>query len=76
MFNLLIDKIENRLAGWKGNLLNHVGRLTLVSSILSSMPTYHLSIFPLATWARKRIDKIRRRFLWKGKAEPNGVTIL
>lgn len=40
-------------------------------AILSSMPTYHLSIFPLAAWARKHIGKIRRSF-WKGKAETNG----
>ncbi|WVZ52900.1 hypothetical protein U9M48_003903 [Paspalum notatum var. saurae] len=68
----LIEKIENRLAGWKGHLLNRAGRLTLISSVLSSMPTYHLSVFPLAAWARKRIDKIRHSFLWKGKAETNG----
>jgi hypothetical protein len=42
----LNEKIGNRLAGWKGNLLNRAGRLTLVSSVLSSMPTYHLSVFP------------------------------
>ncbi|WVZ97032.1 hypothetical protein U9M48_042597 [Paspalum notatum var. saurae] len=36
------------------------------------MPTYHLSVFPLAAWVRKRIDKIHRSFLWKGKAETNG----
>ena len=59
----LIEKICNRLPRWKGRLLNRVGRLTLVQSVLSSMPTYHLTIFPLAVWARKQIDKIRRSFL-------------
>ncbi|WVZ89665.1 LOW QUALITY PROTEIN: hypothetical protein U9M48_036039 [Paspalum notatum var. saurae] len=68
----LIEKIGNRLTGWKGSLLNRAGRLTLVSSVLSAMPTYHLSVFPLAAWARKCIDKIHRSFLWKGKAESNG----
>jgi hypothetical protein len=68
----LIDKIGQRLAGWKGHLLNRAGRLALVSSVLSSMPTYHLSIFPLAAWARKRIDKVRRSFLWKGEEQANG----
>jgi hypothetical protein len=24
------------------------------------MPTYHLTVFPLAVWARKNIDKIRK----------------
>ncbi|WVZ96648.1 LOW QUALITY PROTEIN: hypothetical protein U9M48_042260, partial [Paspalum notatum var. saurae] len=36
------------------------------------MPTYHLFVFPLVAWARKRIDKIRRSFLCKDKAETNG----
>jgi hypothetical protein len=26
-----------------------------------------LSIFPIAKWDRKQIDKIRQSFLWKGK---------
>jgi hypothetical protein len=36
------------------------------------MPTYNLSIFPLVAWARKRIDKLRRSFLWKGEEQANG----
>jgi len=63
----LIEKIGNRLPRWKGRLLNRTGRLTLVSS----MPTYHLTIFPLAVWARKQIDKIRCSFLWKGDDNAN-----
>jgi hypothetical protein len=68
----LIEKIGNRLAGWKGNVLNRAGQLTLMSSVLSSMPTYHLSVFPLVAWSHKCIDKICCSFLWKGKAESNG----
>jgi len=36
------------------------------------MRTYHLTIFPLAAWAKKQIDKIRRFFLWKGEENANG----
>jgi hypothetical protein len=68
----LIERISQRLPGWKGRWLNRAGRLTLVSSVLSSMPTYHLTVFPLAAWARKKIDKIRRSFLWKGEENANG----
>jgi hypothetical protein len=67
----LIEKIGQRLPGWKGWLLNHAGRLTLVSSVLSSIPTYHLTIFPVTGWARKQIDKVRRSFLWKGDDNAN-----
>jgi hypothetical protein len=36
------------------------------------MLTYHLRVFPLAAWARRKIDKIRRSFLWKGEENANG----
>lgn len=48
----------------------------MVTSVLSSMPTYHLTVFPLAAWAKKQIDKIRRSFLWKGEENADGVHCL
>jgi hypothetical protein len=42
----LIEKINNRLAGWKGKLLSKAGRETLVKSVLSAQPIYHLTVFP------------------------------
>jgi hypothetical protein len=66
----LIDKIGARLPGWQGRLLNHAGQLTLVNSILTSIPVYHMTSFPLSKWAIKRIDRIQRNFLWKGSDDP------
>jgi hypothetical protein len=56
----LIERIGQKLPGWKEKMMNRAGRLTLVTTVLSSMPTYHLTVFPLAVWARKKIDKIRK----------------
>ncbi|WVZ91689.1 hypothetical protein U9M48_037825 [Paspalum notatum var. saurae] len=69
---MLIDKICARLSGWKGCLLTKSGRLQLVQSVLSSIPTYFMSVFSLSNWAIKRIDKIRRSFLWKGSDNTKG----
>jgi hypothetical protein len=69
----LIDKMSNRLSTWKGKFLNKVGRLKLLNTVLSSISTYFLTIFPLKKWAIKRMDKIRREFLWKGSENANGV---
>jgi hypothetical protein len=46
----LIDKIGARLAGWKGKLLSKAGRETLVKTVLSSEPIYHLTVFPSQKW--------------------------
>ena len=63
----LIDKVAARLPAWNGKLLNRAGRLILVRTVLSSIPTYFLTVFNMQKWAIKQIDKIRRSFLWKGR---------
>jgi hypothetical protein len=66
---VLIDKIGARLPGWKGRLLTRAGCLTLINSVLSSVPVYHMTSFTLSMWAIKRIDRIRKNFLWVGSEE-------
>ena len=40
IWNLILEKIEWKLAGWKKLYLSKGGRLTLLKSTLSSLPTY------------------------------------
>lgn len=68
----LIDKVTNRLPTWKGRFLNKAGRLRLMNTVLSSIPTYFLTVFAPKKWAVKRIDKIRRGFLWEGAESASG----
>jgi hypothetical protein len=63
----LIDKIGARLPGWKGRLLSTAGRETLVKTVLTSQPIYHMTVFPEQKWLIKRIDRLRRSFLWRGE---------
>jgi hypothetical protein len=39
----------------------------LVKSVLTAQPIYLLTVFLAQKWLLKRIDKIRRNFLWKGE---------
>ncbi len=72
----LIEKIDKRLAGWKGSLLSRAGRLVLLNSVLSSIPTFFCSALRLPVWAVKAIDKIRCGFFWKGSRLVNGFHCL
>jgi len=63
----LLDKIGARLPGWKGRFLSSAGRETLVKTVLSSQPIYHMTVFPELKWLIKRIDRMRRSFLWRGE---------
>ena len=41
------------------------GRLTLLKSTLSSLPTYFLSLFSIPQAVASRLEKIQRNFLWE-----------
>jgi hypothetical protein len=67
-FNL-IHQEEQKLSGWKADLLSIGGRLVLLNSVLTAKPLYYMSAFILPRWVIVKLDKIRRRFLWHGHRE-------
>ena len=69
IWNPIVEKMERRLAGWKQIYLSKGGRLTLIKSTLSNLPTYFLSLFPIPAVVAKRIEQIQRNFLWGSSAE-------
>lgn len=72
----LIERIEKRLAGWQAKLLSRGGRLELVHTVLSTIPTYHMICFKFPKWVIKRIDKVRRNFLWgKSTNQVRGISL-
>jgi hypothetical protein len=73
MLQPLVQKVIDRLPGWKKNFLAPSGRHLLVQSVLSAMPIHFLTVFKLPLWANKGIDRYRRSFFWKGKA-PNQIS--
>lgn len=68
IWNGIIGKFEKRLAAWQMHYLSMGGRLTLINSVLDSIPTYYLSLFPIPSKVLKKLDKIRRDFLWEGNS--------
>lgn len=67
----LVDKVGSRIPGWKGRFFTSAGREVLVKNTLSSTPIYHLTILQQNKWLYKRIDRLRRAFLWKGDDPEN-----
>jgi hypothetical protein len=68
----LIDKLADRLPGWKASMVNMAGRTTLVKAVLTAIPIYHLIALQCPKWVIKAIDKIRRGFLWKDRKDVKG----
>ncbi|XP_039140432.1 uncharacterized protein LOC120277641 [Dioscorea cayenensis subsp. rotundata] len=65
-WDILINKVRSRLEIWKSKFLSLGGRLTLLNSVLTVIPTYWMSLFKLPCWVIRSIDKIWRDFLWSG----------
>ena len=64
IWNPILEKFERKLAGWKKLYLSKGGRLTLLKSTLSNLPTYFLSLFTIPTHVANKIKKLQRDFLW------------
>lgn len=59
----IIDKIDRRLAGWMPGLLSWGGRVIMINSVLSAIPTFYMSCIKWPKRSIEAIDKIRRAFL-------------
>ena len=58
--------VERRLVGWKRLYPSKGGRLTLIKSTLSNLPTYLLYLFPIPADIAYRIERLQQNFLWGG----------
>ena len=69
IWNPVIEKMERRIAGWKRLYLSNGGKLTLIKSSLSNLPTYFLPLFHLPSEVANRLKKLQRDFLWNGMGD-------
>ncbi|KAF7822054.1 reverse transcriptase [Senna tora] len=60
----LIEKMEQKFAGWKSRLLSRSGRLTLIKYVLQSSPIYQISVKPIPKAYANRIDALSTNFYW------------
>ncbi|GJW91857.1 reverse transcriptase domain, reverse transcriptase zinc-binding domain protein [Tanacetum coccineum] len=72
-WNGVVGKLSERLATWKINLLSIGGRLTLVKSVLGSLPLYYLSLFRAPVSVISQIEGLRRNFFWGSKENENKI---
>lgn len=60
----ILDKVRNRLTGWRANSLSQAGRTVLVQHVLQAIPVHNL----IAGWVPRtilsKIESLHRSFLW------------
>lgn len=64
--NNTLDKMKSILSSWKSKILSLVGKVTLVMTILNSIPTYPMQIFKFPKQLCTEIYKMNLNFIWQG----------
>ncbi|XP_021985349.1 uncharacterized protein LOC110881378 [Helianthus annuus] len=62
----VLEKFQKRLSAWKSKCLSYGGRITLLKSILSSLPLYFFSLFRAPIQVINTLRKLRRKVFWGG----------
>ena len=75
-WQIVVGKVEQRLGGWKAKVLSKGGRLVLLRSVLSAIPTFYFSVFKIPTSIEQRSSGLMRRFFWKGSKEGRGMALV
>ncbi|KAL6343054.1 hypothetical protein AAG906_017866 [Vitis piasezkii] len=58
----VVERISRRLDGWKKAFLSLGGRITLIQSCLSHIPSYFLSLFKIPASITSKIEKMQWSF--------------
>jgi hypothetical protein len=72
----LVDKMADKLPLWKGNIMNHSGRLALIKTTLIAMTFYTTICIKLLGWLLCAVDKFSKDFMWIGSDEVWGSKCL
>ncbi|KAJ0917796.1 putative RNA-directed DNA polymerase [Helianthus annuus] len=62
----VIDVFKNRLSIWKAKNLSYGGRITMIKSVLNSLPTYFFSLYKAPSKVLDILERLRRVFFWGG----------
>ncbi|MCH97074.1 hypothetical protein A2U01_0018067, partial [Trifolium medium] len=67
VLNFIMERIRNKLKGWKEKHLSFAGRGILISAVIQALPTYTMSCFMLPKNMCEKIEKAICRFWWGSK---------
>lgn len=64
VYALLLQRIKDKLGGWKAKCLTRAGRLTLAKTVVNSMATFEMQTTKLLAGVHKELDKTMRYCVW------------
>ncbi|CAN1147350.1 Putative ribonuclease H protein At1g65750 [Linum perenne] len=63
-YQYILDRMDQRLSGWKTRSLTLAGRVTMAQSVLAAIPVYAMQTTVLPATVCEEIDKRIQNFVW------------
>ena len=63
-YNFILDRVKQKLSGWKANMLSLAGRSVLIQASSAAIPSYVMQCTYLLGRILDGIDRVNRNFLW------------
>lgn len=63
-FNFVVERVQNKLQGWKASLLSMAGRVVMAQIVLSVILAYVMQGCILPAQVLNNLDKFNRNFVW------------
>lgn len=73
-FGDITSKVLLLIKGWRTKHLSQAGKLALINSVTSAIPTHVISVFSLPDETCNKLDSMNNNFFW-GKNENNNNKI-
>ena len=64
IFSSIVDRIKQKASGWSNRHLSPAGKMTMLKSVLSPIPSHSMTCFKLPVSLCKRIQSALTRFWW------------
>lgn len=74
MFASVVDRIKQRSVSWSSKRLSGAGKMVMIKSVLSSMPSHSMTCFKLPQSVCANIQSILTRFWWDSEPEKHKMS--
>ena len=74
LFTGIVDKIKQKASGWTNRFLSSVGKLVMLKTVLSAIPSHAMTCFKLPMSLIKRIQSAVTRFMWDDRTGKKKMT--
>lgn len=75
-FDFIVERVQAKLAGWKGHLLSFAGKVVLAQSVLTTILTYIMQNTMLPSRTLEALDRVTKNFIWGSTQDKRKVQMV